>query len=174
VPQTAYFVAVADYASFLADTMAAGPNADPSAPQLVSPVDGKAGLGTTVTFSWNESVDTDGDAVDYRLVYATDEAFTDATVVDVDGSSAAAATGAALCAFPLLLLVGMPVASRRGRALLVALLLVFLAACPNPGPLGSVQREVSGLQPATTYYWKVEAVDGHGGVGASEVWSFTT
>jgi hypothetical protein len=33
---------------------------------------------------------------------------------------------------------------------------------------------MSGLKSATTYYWKVVADDGKGGIVESPVWSFTT
>jgi hypothetical protein len=37
-----------------------------------------------------------------------------------------------------------------------------------------VSRQVSGLQTSTTYYWKVIATDGNGGVAESDVMTFTT
>jgi hypothetical protein len=37
-----------------------------------------------------------------------------------------------------------------------------------------MSHQVSGLNSATTYYWKVVADDGKGGLTSSPTWSFTT
>ena len=45
----------------------------------------------------------------------------------------------------------------------------------NPPPTSNeVTKTLTGLQSGTTYYWKVVADDGKGGVAESEVRSFTT
>jgi hypothetical protein len=177
-PVDSYFISAAVYASFIADTMGATANHAPSSPQLLSPEDGLGGLGTTVSFSWNQSADSDGDKVDYRLIVCDEASFSVPVLVDVEGfeGGSAAIAGVALCSAPLLLLLCIPAASKRARAVLVVLLLGLLFSCTNPPPDGGgpLSRDASGLQSGKTYYWKVEAVDALGSSVESEVRSFTT
>jgi hypothetical protein len=67
--------------------------------------------------------------------------------------------------------------------LMMAMLLttgVLFASCSsssdnNPAPAGTnMTYQVSGLNNATTYYWKVVADDGKGGQASSPTGSFTT
>jgi len=44
----------------------------------------------------------------------------------------------------------------------------------GPGSGENVVHPVSGLQAATTYYWKVVTRDDRGGVSESQTWRFTT
>ena len=45
---------------------------------------------------------------------------------------------------------------------------------PSGASPAIVSRQVSGLQTSTTYYWKIIANDGNGGVAESDVMTFTT
>ncbi len=91
---------------------------------------------------------------------------------------------------PLFALGLFGVAAQRGRngsRLVVVLLLALMAGgcsggggggddtapAPEP-PQNSVTKTITGLQPGTTYYWKVIAEDDKGGRVESEVRSFTT
>jgi len=65
----------------------------------------------------------------------------------------------------------------------VIIAVIGLSACSKEGdttvvnqvvPPATASHTVTGLNPGTTYYWKVTANDGRGGVTDSVVWSFTT
>ncbi len=110
--------------------------------------------------------------------------FASCAPVDVASSG----TAGIYFAGPGLLFVGF-VFARRGRAgkfmltLMIAVLLmsgVVFISCSSGGGSGTpaagttVTHRVSGLSSATTYYWKVVADDGRGGLTSSPTWSFTT
>jgi len=161
-------------------------NNPPSAPVLVSPADGQTGLGSTAEFRWKKSTDSDGDAVTYRLTYCQDLTFTGCSPIEV----AATEKQVMFAGFSLsgtLLFMGSILAwgrtSRRRMLLLVitiAVLAVFGASCGGggggnaPSTTDGMSYQVPGMSPGTTYYWKVAADDGKGGIAESAVWSFTT
>jgi hypothetical protein len=172
-----------------------GDTTAPTAPVLVSPADGKTGLGTSVTFTWKKSVAAAGDTVEYDLYYSTDPTFAGATMVTVTDTSTTASTapagaqGMAVAALIFVLPVfGLAAAgvSRRRMALaalvIVIALALALAGCGNgidagktttPVSSQNVSTTVTGLQKGTVYYWKVKAT-GNNGSSESAPWTFDT
>jgi hypothetical protein len=162
-----------------------GLNNPPTAPTLVSPADGATGVGTATTLTWTRSTDPDNDPVAYHLYNCTDKTFATCTPVDVasNGMTGIYFAGSGL------LFVGF-VFARGGRTRklilmpMIAMLLMtgaLFTSCGNSGGVSStpttstaITHQVSGLTSATTYYWKVEADDGKGGLASSPTWSFTT
>ncbi|BCR06686.1 hypothetical protein DESUT3_37550 [Desulfuromonas versatilis] len=158
-------------------------NLPPVAPALVFPAADQADLGTSVTFRWEDSTDPDGDTVSFRLLVADNPEFTDSIVAQSTGGGPAvllAGLGGAG-----LLLLGLGGVSRRRRLpLALAAAALLLVSCGGGGGGGGgaapapqvteTSATVSGLQPATTYFWKVIAEDDRGGVTESAVQEFTT
>jgi hypothetical protein len=167
-------------------------NNPPAIPELVSPENGAAVAGTTVTLTWNESVDPDGDAVTYLVSNCANSDFTGCDPVTVASSGASALIFAGLGSMGAgIILIGFMSGSgsRRSRKAMLMIVAVFLAgtlfmSCRSRGgddaappvtpPVGELSHTITGLAPATTYYWKVVAEDGKGGTAASEVRSYTT
>ncbi len=158
-------------------------NGIPPSPTLVSPADGASDLSTTVSFSWLQPPDSDGDAVINALFVSIDPTF-DGTVpipvVFLPGRQevllAGAGSGMVLCGY----LLGL----KRRRFVLAVIFaagaLFFITSCGGSGSGSSAadpnlrSHTLSGLSPQTTYYWKVSANDGRGGSSESTVWSFST
>jgi len=137
---------------------------------------------------WEEATDPDGDSVSYELRLAKDQAFSSPIIAKKAGMGTSgtlfAGTGAGFIVFGIAF---MSTARGRKGLLLIAVLTVLvgtvLVGCGASGSNGSqpsgtspavVSRQVSGLQTSTTYYWKVIANDGNGGVAESDVMTFTT
>jgi len=161
-------------------------NSPPSAPALVLPTDGAAGLPTTVTFEWNRSTDPDGDPVTYDLFVCTDNTFASCDPVNTTPIMASAAmkgvayasAGFGMVFFGIIFAGGID--GRRKLALFLATTLligVSLAACGDGGgssaPHGQVSFTATGLSSGTTYYWKVVANDDTDSTD-SETRSFST
>jgi hypothetical protein len=167
----------------------ASTNNAPSAPALVYPANGQAGLATSFTCRWKKSQDPEGDTVTYRVYYCTDRNFNNCppdTAVNFGTSKLFFAyTG-----LPGLVIIGAvfaaPLSGRKKFMLLMISLVIIggvVASCGGGGGGGETAVPVaadeashlmSGLKAATTYYWKVAADDGKGGTMESAVWSFTT
>jgi len=166
-------------------------NNPPTNPELVFPGDALTGLGTSVQFIWKKSVDPDGDAVHYHLIYSTDPNFASPQTVEV----AFAKTGLLFAGLGSMgggiILFGFVAGngSLRSRKLLLAIPLLLMGAlftaCGGGGggtpsttapTVGTDEATttVNGLAAKTTYYWKVVADDGKGGQSSSAVRSFTT
>jgi len=164
-------------------------NNPPSIPELVAPENGAAGLGDTVTFSWNASSDPERDALSYQLVYCEDVALTvgcnSAQVTKAEPSLFAASAGAGLIFF------GIVLVGRRfgGRNLVMGVVVLcfstlLLLACGGSGGgngsggggggSGDFNHTVSSLKSGTNYFWKITADDGAGGLTDSEIRSFNT
>jgi hypothetical protein len=163
-------------------------NNPPSAPELVIPADEATGLGSMVTFEWNQSTDSDGDTVTYDLYVCEDDTF--ATCSPVNSTPIMASigntSGIRFAAASLgMLFFGTVLAGGISRRKKTALLLVmalaaglFLFSCgDNNGrissPHGQVSFPASNLATGTTYYWKVVASDGQDSTD-SVTRSFTT
>ncbi len=160
-------------------------NNPPSAPTLVSPTDGQTGVGTTVTLQWNKSTDPDNDQLTYHVYDCTDSTFTSCTPVDVASRGMAGIyfAGSGLLFFGFVFTRG-----NRGRTLMLTLMIaallmtgaLFISCGKSSGSdapattTADMAHQVSGLSSTTTYYWKVVADDGKGGLTSSATWSFTT
>ncbi len=169
--------ALAAYRSVLA-------NVPPGAPDLRLPGDGQTDLGTTVTFRWAPGLDPDGDPVTYRLLYADNPQFLNSSEITASlivGQSVLLAG----CGAGGLLLLGSGGPGRRRAAVLLTVVALAVAgllavSCGgggggSPAPaVEEVSATVAGLQPGTTYFWKVVADDGRGGTTESAARSFAT
>ncbi len=167
-------------------------NNPPTNPVLASPTNGQSGLPTTMTFIWNKSVDPDGNAVTYHFMYGTDPNLAGAQTVDVASTTGImfaglGSMGGGLILFGFVAGGGLQ-HTRKAILTIAALLLVggLFTACgggggspaapaTTPTPTADqVSTTVTGLTSNTTYYWKVVADDGKGGVASSETFSFKT
>jgi hypothetical protein len=165
-------------------------NTPPTPPDLVFPADAQTGLGTTVTFIWNKSVDP-GEVVKYQLIYSTDQNLANPQTIDVVPTTKTAglvfaglgSMGGGILMFGFVAGNGF----KRSRNLLLAIPLILMGAlftaCGGGGGGGSeasiptadqASTTVSGLAANTTYYWKVVASDSKGGQSSSAIRSFKT
>lgn len=168
-------------------------NNPPSNPVLMSPTNGQTGVPTTMTFTWKKSLDPDVDAVTYHVTYSTDQNFTNAQTVNVASAKTAGLLFAGLGSMGGgILLIGFVAGndSRRSRTTMLGIIALILigtlfTACggggggsPSPTtttpPADQVSTTVTGLAANTTYFWKVVADDGKGGLATSETFSFKT
>jgi hypothetical protein len=176
-------------------------NGAPSAPSLYLPEDLATGVAIPVQFQWVKAKDSDGEPVSYHLWYCTNPSMFGCTPVDIASSTTttAASTGSSLHNTLAglggygagILLAGFAIAggvrSRRKIFFFIAVLAISVmaaAACGKktetvsvpvtPDPATLMLKSVSNLKSGTTYYWKVVADDGNGGLIDSETRSFTT
>ncbi|MDO9079948.1 MAG: S8 family serine peptidase [Desulfuromonadales bacterium] len=150
-------------------------NSLPPPAQLLAPENNAVFVTSPVTFSWAQRADLDGDALNMTLLIDTDPHFDPPTrtiLVSVFGIS-----GVMIATLGFV----WPWSSRRRLQLLIIgtlAMLWLMVACGGGGGGTTVVATdsivVGNLAPATTYYWKVQTVDSHGGVSESAVWSFTT
>jgi hypothetical protein len=172
-------------------------NFAPLAPEIVSPANGATGVARPVVLRWRPSVDQDGDTIAYHLFYCNNQAFIGTApncVQDVKITPATAQAkgiyyASVYSAGMLFTLFGLGWAfafkGRKKILLMIAVLVIsglFIASCrsksDNGAPATAVSTDltfqVEGLSPNVTYYWKMEADDGKGGVVATPVMTFTT
>lgn len=166
-------------------------NQAPATPSLVTPASSAAGQASSVEFRWTRVADPDGDAVKYDLLVCADSTFPASCGMSFVIPPPVAVGGAmGFGLIPFAVLFGMR--ARRRRTTLLPAVVVVLAAttllscggggggddlggpAPPPPPSTDITHTVSGLQAATTYYWKVIAHDGNGGQTESAVNSFAT
>ncbi|TYO96665.1 bacillopeptidase F [Geothermobacter ehrlichii] len=175
-----------DYGYGLVDALAAYQYLLPPAPELIAPADQDSGLAVDLTLSWRQSPDPLGAAVTNSVWLSTDPGFSGAVPVQVTRASA----DSAVSPVPLFLLaVLLPPGlfwRHRNRSVAIGLLLLVvltLLSCGGGGGGSSApvtdpdvrQLDVTGLTPATTYYWKVQARTARGDLASeSPVYSFTT
>lgn len=152
-------------------------NTPPSPATLVTPADGATEVTTTVVFGWNPGADVDGDLISEVLILARSADFSEAESFPL-AAGAGATAGVALAGACGLLGFGL---LRRRPLVVVGLLLatlLSLCACGGGGgaglPAAAATLRVTGLQPETSYFWKVQTTDSRGGVSESAVRQFTT
>jgi hypothetical protein len=147
-----------------------------------------------VILRWRPSIDQDLQAVSYHLFLCNNATFIGSApncVLNVPiAPVTAAARGITYAGMGSLgivlgllgLLFGGVVKGGKGRMLLVLVIVmmmgVFVYSCGGddggaPAPV-EVTHQVDGLAANVTYFWKVEADDGAGGVSSTAVMSFTT
>jgi len=174
-----------DYGYGLVDALAAYQYLLPPAPELVAPADQASGLAVDLTLSWRQPSDPLGATVVNQVWLSTDPTFTGTSPIQV--SRAATDVGPVPTPFLLLAVFLPPVWFRRqGKRMTAGLLLLLavlvLTSCGGgggssaPPPDSTIRRlDVTGLAPATTYYWKVQATTDRGDLASeSPVYSFTT
>ncbi len=168
-------------------------NNPPTKPELAYPTNGATGVMTTVTFEWDRSGDPDGDPVSFKLYLDTDPAFagTSPRIIasSLDGNSASMAMGypiGIMGLFGVMAIGWMPGNRKRMSHLLIAVITVTGLIFTSCGDGKVVENNNSGnkvynesysidkLLPDTTYYWKVVADDGKGGMTESDTYTFTT
>lgn len=180
-----------DTQDFTINVAAAIPaNGSPTAPNLVSPADGQAGLDTTVTFKWDRSTDPDGNAVTYHLYYSTSPIFASGSQIDIQGrhSTGLGYSLVFLLGFGIFLYFSVKTGRTKKSSLHILVLIpvltsmMLLFSCggggggnsTDTGTKSDFSQTVSELAPHTAYYWKVSADDGKGGITESETRSFVT
>ena len=171
-------------------------NNSPSAPQLVYPENAENCSRTTEKFIWGKSIDPDGDNVTYDLQICEDNNFTTGCIPKeniaflgntVNKGIYYAGSSMGLLLFGIVI-AGSVRDKRRVALLLVMIIIVAIlsVSCgssssdpvcnppniPNSDPSSEITQEASGLKGGTTYYWKVIADDGNGGVTESKVRNF--
>lgn len=165
----------------------------PTKPNLAKPENGSSGIATTYTLKWEKCSDTDGDHITYRLFIGQDPGFAgiDPIIVsDTSGNNRTArAAGFSAGLIGLLGIIafgGMSRDKKRIGLFIVAVIfaggLIFTSCGSGTDKTGSnnvdeknyMTYTVTNLKPNTTYYWKVVADDGKGGMTESDDYSFRT
>jgi hypothetical protein len=174
-------------------------NFQPSVPEVVSPANAATGVARPVVLKWKRSSDSDpADVIAYHLFLCNNPSFigTGANCIQnvpitpvaaqAKGVYYASVAGGGM----LFTLFGLSFAAgikgRKKILLMIAVLVVsglFIASCssksdngaPVPAPVSTdVTFQVDGLSPNVTYFWKLEADDGKGGVATTRVMTFST
>jgi hypothetical protein len=170
-----------------------GTNNPPAKPNLAEPANGATGMPTALTLKWEISTDADGDPVTYRLYIGTDPGFAEvspitlASASDDNNSAMAMRYSIGIIGLFGIIAIGRLSSNRKKMGLLVIVIIMvteFIFTSCGSGGGGDGKNNGSdnknyesytiNLQPNTTYYWKVVADDGKGGVTESDTYSFTT
>ncbi len=162
-------------------------NNPPGKFKLHHPADREEHCDTTVDMRWERSEDPDGDEVRYEVHYSHDNNFASEKIAymmppSMTNGKFYAGAGMGFIFFGVAL---AGTVRNRKRLLIIAAILVLtgaaLVGCSAPtvsAPATSsgteVSKQVTGLETSSTYYWKVVASDGNGGVTESDVFTFTT
>ena len=148
-------------------------NTPPTRPELISPIAGTVLSSTdAVTLIWQESTDPDGDEVIYTVVLADNPDLNNPLIF----------SGITLLLGLAFLGVGVSPHNRKIVLIILSVSLLWLNSCGGGGggggSSGSATTTVNtlsqtvGTLSAGTYYWKVIAEDGRGGISASDHESF--
>jgi len=170
-----------------------GTNNPPAKPNLAEPANGATGMPTALTLKWEISTDADGDKVTYRLYIGTDPGFANvspkilASASDDNNSAMAMRYSIGIIGLLGMIAIGRLSSNRKKMGLLIIGIImvtgfIFTSCGSSGGGDGnnngsdnkSYESYTINLQPDTTYYWKVVADDGKGGVTESDTHSFTT
>jgi len=171
-------------------------NNHPSSPKLLYPVKGQSDLPLTLDLIWSSSTDPDLDPVTYILSYSEQPDMGHGISIEVQSLKGIKFYYAWTNTMMLLsgtFFIGLAGKRKKISLLLIIGILVFmLNSCGSGNGSGnenlnnedslestlyfpdSITQTIHGLKPGTTYYWKVVADDGNGGVAESETHSFST
>ena len=165
------------------------PTSTPTVPQLVSPENGSTTGSTDVNFQWNSSEDKGKGTISYQIYLGTKPDLSDAEVIDVPTTTTALPfqmAGFTVVFAGIILGAGRKRKDVKFYLLLIALGAMFVtfmvAGCGgSDGDSGGgdpgttmVSHTVEGLNPATTYYWKIVSTNDQGASTSSDVWNFNT
>lgn len=147
-------------------------NTPPDVPVLIHPLPDQDNLRRSVTFRWERCVDPHCDPVGYWVFYSEDPGFAEVLPARLEpGRTRLAAFG--IGTLVVAAAAGLPMRRRVRIILCVAALVSLFAACSDDIEDNATMPAFH-LEAGTTYYWKVIAEDGRGGIAESEVRSFTT
>ncbi|MBN1796946.1 MAG: hypothetical protein JW822_00095 [Spirochaetales bacterium] len=161
---------------------AGGAELMPGKPQLISPVNNAVGISpASVTFTWQMPADTN--ATSYYLYLSTDADFSGCIPVLVQTARSHVAYAAAAF-WALLFVCSVALIIKRkmllGLSMLILLVILPMVYCQlgggktsPPDPI-EVTTTQNGLDPDTTYYWKIEAKNDYNLSEQSDVWQFHT
>ena len=140
---------------------------------LISPADGATNLGTEVSFVWRKPTNPNGNSWSYKFFLCEDQMFVGCSTTVVASAEMvldyAGAEG--LLSLVLFGTVLGGIGLRRRKWLMMAIVsLAIIGLVSNCGggggggntsaPTDEMSHTVSGLNPGTTYYWKVTVSDG--------------
>ena len=152
-------------------------------PALTSPANG-AHFGASTSLLqliWSIAMPDSG-TLTYRVEVSDAADFPAPAVYTVDGSGALLIASAGGLGLLGMMGIMLPGAGQRRRTRAMALAMIAAAAVVSSCSSGtsvtaptdvSTSFSLSGLEPGTTYYWRVIADDGSGGTATSETRSFT-
>lgn len=177
----------------LSATAMAIANNPPDSFALVFPADSATGLPASLPLIWKQATDPDGDTLSYQVIFCDNAAFTGCSAQTVAVNTRDMILVASVAApFGGLFMLGLVFSGSRKtrikKQLAFIAILVFVSALAACGGGSSApddpvfptaaadekQLDISSLTPATTYYWKVTADDGNGGLTDSVTRNFTT
>jgi len=172
-------------------------NFQPAAPEIVFPGNAATGVARPVVLRWKPSSDSDpGDVIAYHLFLCNNPSFIgtapnciqNVPITPVAAQAKGIYYASVASGSMLFTLFGLGWAfgfkGRKKILLMIAVLVMsglFIASCSKsddgapatPVPT-DLTFQVDGLSPNVTYFWKMEADDGKGGVIATPVMTFTT
>ena len=162
-------------------------NTPPPPALLQSPADGRTGLPTTLTLTWRQPPDADGDPVTNTVQLSMDPHFLDLIMVSGETGPDSGLLLGSFCLTACLLPLGLAGKRMRDPLLLkvgLGMSLLLLMSCGGGGssddsspsqPVADLRSQpVSNLAAGTTYYWRVLSQDSREGTSISGVFSFTT
>jgi hypothetical protein len=171
-------------------------NFQPAPPVVVSPGNGATAVARPVILRWQRSSDSDpGDVIAYHLFLCNNPSFIgtapnciqNVPITPVAAQAKGIYYASVASGSMLFTLFGLGWAfgfkGRKKILLMIAVLAIsglFIVSCSSksddggPAPSTDVTFQVDGLSPNVTYFWKMEADDGKGGVAATPVMTFTT
>ena len=144
-------------------------------PQLLSPANGETAVTNAPTFRWSSAAQNIKQLITYRLTLSTNPDLSSPTTFTVSHSA-----GKPSLYIAFIICILLPFSRlKKIRVLLLIMILLSGAFCcsdddTSADPLAEQQYSLSGLQPGTTYYWKVLATDNDGYYIESDIASFTT
>ncbi len=144
---------------------------------LISPAEGATGLGTMVTFVWKVVTHPNPESLTYQFFLCEDAGFVGCapTVVTSVGKIIVYASAEGLLPLAFFGTVVGGIGLRRRKWLMMVIfslaIIGLVSSCggsgggdsrsiDDPAPTDEMSHSVSGLNPATRYYWKVTASDG--------------
>ncbi len=163
-------------------------NNPPSIPKLIFPANGQTDLGTTIEFTWEESSDPDLNSIKYDLYISNDPEFINSQREHIASLEIyniyLGGTATSFLLFGIIFtgnLKHKKITMLLSTIIIIAMILVSCGGSGNDdaennfiSTTGVVQKEISGLNSESTYYWKIVADDRNGGIMESEVRIFTT